>query len=105
MTEFTEKVIQLIKSVPEGKVCTYGGIAALAGSPRGARQVARILHSMSKKEGLPWHRIINTKGYIVIKDRDGFLRQKQRLEQEGVTVSDTGAVDLQYYLWSGPAAS
>lgn len=45
---FTERAVAIIKQIPEGKVMTYGQIADLAGSPRGARQVVRILHSMSK---------------------------------------------------------
>ncbi|QHK04677.1 DNA base-flipping protein [Bacillus velezensis] len=50
---FTERAVAIIKQIPEGKVMTYGQIADLAGSPRGARQVVRILHSMSKKHRLP----------------------------------------------------
>lgn len=45
---FTERAVAIIKQIPEGKVMTYGQIAGLAGSPQGARQVVRILHSMSK---------------------------------------------------------
>lgn len=64
MTPFTRKVILIIQSIPEGSVMTYGGIARAAGSPRAARQVVRILHSMSRKYKLPWHRVINAKGMI-----------------------------------------
>ena len=49
---------------------TYGQVAAAAGSPRGARQVVRVLHSMSEKYGLPWHRIINVQGEISLTDGD-----------------------------------
>ena len=52
MNPFTERVIQIIKSIPAGKVMTYGQIAKEAGSPRGARQVVRILHTMSAKHKL-----------------------------------------------------
>ena len=45
---------------------TYGQIATLAGSPRGARQVVRVLHTLSEKYKLPWHRVINSKGEISI---------------------------------------
>ena len=61
MNPFTERVINIIKSIPIGKVMSYGQIAKVAGSPRGARQVVRILHSMSEKHKLPWHRVINAK--------------------------------------------
>lgn len=53
MTPFTENVIEIIRSIPAGKVMTYGQIAALAGSPRAARQVVRVLHSMSKNISSP----------------------------------------------------
>ena len=61
MNPFTERVIQIIQSIPAGRVMTYGQVAAAAGNRRGARQVARILHTMSQKHALPWHRIINAK--------------------------------------------
>ncbi|MBS4174086.1 MGMT family protein [Bacillus sp. FJAT-49736] len=82
MSPFTEAVIRIIRIIPEGRVMTYGQIAALAGSPRGARQVARILHSMSKKHKLPWHRVISSKGEISLKDDE----QKMALQMEGIEV-------------------
>ncbi|UCC21332.1 MAG: MGMT family protein, partial [Promethearchaeota archaeon] len=44
-TDFTERIIQIIKNIPKGKVLTYGFVAKLAGNPRAARQVSWILHS------------------------------------------------------------
>ena len=67
-TKFTELVIDIIKSIPEGKVTSYGRIAGMAGALSGARQVARILHSMSEKHGLPWHRVVGADGGISLKD-------------------------------------
>ena len=94
MNPFTEKVIQIIKSIPSGKVMTYGQIAKIAGSPRGARQVVRVLHSMSAKYNLPWHRIINAKGEIVITDEESAYSQKAMLEAEEVKFLPNGRVDL-----------
>lgn len=91
---FTETVIQVIKSIPPGKVMTYGQIAKVAGSPRGARQVVRVLHSMSAKYNLPWHRVINAKGEIVIADEESAYSQKAMLEAEGVYFFANGRVDL-----------
>nr|WP_081727557.1 MGMT family protein [Halalkalibacter wakoensis] len=85
---FTERVIGVIQSIPEGKVMTYGQIANLAGSPRVARQVVRILHSMSHKYNLPWHRVVNAKGEISIKDDELFLIQKKLLEAEGIHIRE-----------------
>ena len=97
MTAFTEQVINIIKSIPEGKVMTYGQIAKLAGSPRGARQVVRILHSMSKKHRLPWHRVINAKGEIALKDDASFHIQKMVLQSEGIEINRQKYVDLNKY--------
>ncbi|WP_318618309.1 MGMT family protein [Sporosarcina sp. YIM B06819] len=94
MNEFTERVIRIIKGIPTGHVMTYGQVAAAAGSPRGARQVVRILHSMSEKYQLPWHRIINIKGEISLTGGD----QQELLEMEGVHLKN-GRVDLAVYRW------
>ncbi|WP_026694034.1 MGMT family protein [Peribacillus kribbensis] len=96
MNEFTQKAIDLILSIPAGKVMTYGQIARMAGSPRGARQVVRILHSMSVKYGLPWHRVINVKGEISIASDEGSWTQIQRLRAEGVEVTGN-KVQLERY--------
>ena len=96
---FTERAVALIKQIPSGKVMTYGQIAGLAGSPRGARQVVRVLHSMSKKHNLPWHRVINSKGEIGFKDEEMYVVQKLSLEAEGIIVSSDGKLDLKVYLY------
>ncbi|WP_156292091.1 MGMT family protein [Oceanobacillus salinisoli] len=97
MTPFTEKVISIIRDIPEGRVMTYGQIASLAGNHRAARQVARILHSMSKKQRLPWYRVVNANGQIVIKDDTAYNEQILNLQIEGVKVDHNGTVDLEKY--------
>ncbi|TCN26749.1 MGMT family protein [Mesobacillus foraminis] len=97
MTPFTENVIRIIRSIPPGKVMTYGQISSLAGSPRGARQVVRILHSMSRKHQLPWHRVINSKGQIALKDEESYQEQLYMLEGEGVEIGLHGVIDLDKY--------
>ncbi|MCT8136885.1 MGMT family protein [Anaerobacillus sp. CMMVII] len=99
MTPFTEKVIEIIRMIPEGRVMTYGQIAGLAGSPRAARQVVRILHSMSKKHNLPWHRVINAKGQIALQDEESYHEQLMNLEMEGVEIGFNGVIDLVKYQW------
>ncbi|UCC80834.1 MAG: MGMT family protein [Candidatus Zixiibacteriota bacterium] len=96
---FSQKVTKLIKSIPRGRVATYGQIAAYAGSPLGARQVVRILHTLSAKERLPWHRVINRKGQIALRPGQGYEMQKQLLKKEGVTFSDNDTIDLKKYIW------
>ena len=97
MNNFTEKVIEIIQQIPAGKVMTYGQIATFAGSPRGARQVVRILHSMSEKYQLPWHRVINTKGEIGFQDEESFFIQKMSLESEGIQFNDNKSINIQKY--------
>ncbi|PFO08017.1 DNA methyltransferase [Bacillus sp. AFS076308] len=97
MTPFTENVIKIIRSIPEGKVMTYGQIAALAGSPRAARQVVRVLHSMSRKYELPWHRVINSQGKIALSEDESYHEQLFSLESEGVKIGLNGIIDLKKY--------
>ncbi|MGB2697676.1 MAG: MGMT family protein [Candidatus Zixiibacteriota bacterium] len=96
---FHQRVIDIIKSIPKGKVATYGQIAALEGNPRGARMVVRVLHSSSKKEKLPWHRVINSKGKISLSPGSGYEVQKVLLEKEGIIFKQDDSIDLSRFLW------
>jgi methylated-DNA-protein-cysteine methyltransferase-like protein len=98
MQEFTRRVIEAIRAIPPGRVSTYGQIAACAGSPRAARQVVRILHAMSGKYDLPWHRVINSKGEIGLRDPYGRELQISSLEDEGVVVKPGGRIELEEYV-------
>lgn len=98
MQPFTEKVINIIQNIPTGKVMTYGQIARLAGSPRGARQVVRILHTQSEKHQLPWHRVVNGKGEIGFKDKELHNRQRDLLENEGIYFQLNGSLDLKTFV-------
>lgn len=96
---FTQRVIDCIRDIPSGMVATYGGIARLAGNARAARQVARILHTSSAREGLPWHRVVNREGRISLKPLHGYEAQKQRLEAEGVVFDAGDRIDLARFMW------
>ncbi len=97
--EFTTRALDLIKRIPPGKVCSYGFIARAAGDPRGARQVVRILHSLSAKEKLPWHRVINSKGQIAAPTQSDIEEQAGLLKAENIPVSQDYKVDLGKYFW------
>jgi methylated-DNA-protein-cysteine methyltransferase-like protein len=97
--DFTSEVIALIKSIPKGKVATYGQIAYLTDHYPSVRRVVWILHSCSEKEGLPWHRVINSKGTISLKPGKGYERQKAMLEKEGIVFDEKERIDLDRYLW------
>lgn len=95
----TERILAVLKAIPKGKVAAYGQVAALAGSPRGARQVARLLHSLSGPEKLPWHRVLGASGRISLPDDAGGAEQARRLKREGVKVDARGRVDLARFGW------
>lgn len=96
---FLQRVIAVLRRIPKGRVATYGQIAALAGSPRAARQVVRVLHSSSDAARLPWHRVINSKGQIALPRGHGFEMQAAMLRDEGVEVDHSGLVDLARFQW------
>lgn len=99
-TKFSKKVIELIQSVPKGKVATYGLIARLAGNPQGSRRVGWILHSSTQRYDLPWQRIIKSDGYLSFPEySQNFIMQKHLLEAEGIIIKN-GRVDLKKFLWS-----
>lgn len=101
MTPFEQKVRSIISKIPMGKVATYGQVAALAGSPRSALAVGRILRNSA--ESMPWQRVINSQGRISIQNMEyPAVIQKELLEQEGVEVIEKNKsyfVDLVKYLW------
>jgi len=97
--DFYQRVIRVIKRIPKGRIATYGQVAALAGSPRAARQVVRALHSSSGKHKLPWHRVINSMGSVSLPRGQGFEQQTKMLEDEGVVFGLGGRVNLKRYQW------
>ena len=101
MEAFTRSVVAIIRQIPAGRVLTYGRISRMAGNPAGARQVARILHSMSRRHALPWHRVINARGRISLPKHGGYEEQKALLLHEGVRFDENERVDFARYLWQG----
>ncbi len=98
-TEFSKKVIELIQSVPKGRVATYGLIARLAGNPHGSRRVGWLLHSSTQKYDLPWQRIIKSDGSLSFPEHSqNFIMQKLQLEAEGIIIKNS-RVDLKKFLW------
>jgi methylated-DNA-protein-cysteine methyltransferase-like protein len=97
---FSDRAKQAITAIPRGTVATYGQIAACAGNHRASRQVAWLLHSSSRKDNLPWHRVINSRGSISLPIGGGFEEQKVLLEGEGVRVDERGRIDLSKFLWN-----
>ncbi len=96
---FSLEIIEIIKNIPRGKVATYGQIATLAGNRFAARQVVRILNSSSRKEKLPWHRVVNSQGTISLAPGRGYEQQKALLVGEGIVFDKEDRVDFKKFLW------
>ncbi|HET7839742.1 MAG TPA: MGMT family protein, partial [Rectinemataceae bacterium] len=97
------RILAAIRSIPKGRVTSYGLIARLAGMPNGARQVVRALHTSSGSQDLPWFRLLRKDGSIALPQGEGFELQKALLEAEGVKVGKGGKVDLASFGWDGTA--
>ena len=95
---FRERVLAVVRSIPAGRVATYGQVALLAGAPRAARQVGGVLHRSGSDERLPWHRVVNASGGISTHKVGAGTLQEALLRAEGVAVGPDG-VDLKRYLW------
>ncbi len=94
-----EKIYDVVREIPQGRVATYGQVAALAGNPRWARVVGYALHVNPDPEGIPCYRVVNREGRL----SDAFAfggvnRQKLLLEAEGVEV-EGNCVKLDKYQW------
>src|SRR4051794_5010559 len=94
------KIYSTVRRVPRGRVATYGQIAELAGLEGHARQVGYALHALPSASGIPWHRIINSRGEISPRTAgDSHELQRLLLEAEGVEFSLQGRVSLKEFGW------
>ena len=88
------RIEQAVRSIPRGKVSTYGGVARAAGFPGAARQVAATLR---RGYGLPWQRVLGAGGQIKL-TADSAIEQRLRLEAEGVRFRGR-RVDMKAHEW------
>ena len=98
MSSFRNKVLDVVNTVPKGKVVSYGQVALLAGVPRAARQVGNILCHFG--ETTPWWRVINNAGRIsTVGHEHGLLNQEDYLRKEGVEVDEKLRIDIEKFRW------
>lgn len=95
-----EKIYEQVKRIPEGKVATYGQIAALSGNPRWSQVVGYALHVNPEPGVIPCHRVVKKDGRIA----EGFAFggknvQRDMLLSEGVTFTDAVRVDMEKCQW------
>ena len=97
-----ERIYEVVKRIPFGKVATYGQIALLAGNPRWARVVGYALHVNPSPNEIPCFRVVNREGRLSSAFAfGGENQQRVLLEAEGVQFLPDGKVDLEHFLWDG----
>jgi methylated-DNA-protein-cysteine methyltransferase-like protein len=98
--DFKALVLAIVAKIPKGKLVSYGQVAALAGFPQRPRQVGMVLSGLPEGTKLPWHRVVNTQGYVPSRGRWwGAFEQIGRLREEGIEVDDKGNLDLEAHRW------
>ena len=102
---FYQRVYALVRSVPPGRVTTYGAIAWALGRPGWARQVGWAMAALDGDHGVPAHRVVNARGGLSGDPFGGCASRRAQLQAEGVTFLADGRIDLERYLWLPEAAS
>lgn len=96
-----DKIYEVVKKIPYGRVATYGQIALLAGNPHWSQVVGYALHTNPDPDTIPCYRVVNRFGELSSAFAFGGInRQQELLEAEGIEVNN-GKVDLKKYLWNG----
>jgi methylated-DNA-protein-cysteine methyltransferase related protein len=99
-SNFFERVYEVVKQIPYGRVTSYGAIAKFLGAARSARMVGWAMNASHAMEDVPAHRVVNRKGLLTGKFHfDGTNLMQQLLESEGIKVVDNQIVDFEKYFW------
>lgn len=102
MQSVFERIYDVVRKIPLGRVATYGMVAQLAGNPRWARVVGYALHSNPEPGVIPCHRVVNRFGGLAPSFAfGGENRQRELLQNEGIGFEEDGTVDLTRFLWNG----
>ena len=93
-----EKIYDVVRRIPKGRVATYGQVALLAGNPRWARVVGYALHNNPAPGVIPCHRVVSREGRVAEAFVFGGGRaQRELLEKEGIVFEEDGRIDLNKY--------
>ena len=96
---FFDKVYDVVRQIPYGRVTSYGAIANYLGAKRSARMVGYAMNGSHNKD-VPAHRVVNRKGLLTGKHHfDGTNLMQQLLESEGITVIENQIQDLHTIFW------
>ncbi|WP_320816128.1 MGMT family protein [Flavobacterium sp.] len=103
---FFERVYEIARQIPYGKVTSYGAIAKALGAVRSARMVGWAMNASHNRDDVPAHRVVNRLGLLSGKHHfDGTNLMQQLLESEGVEVVDNQIVNFQKYYWEPSVSS
>jgi methylated-DNA-protein-cysteine methyltransferase-like protein len=96
-----ERIYEVIRRIPAGRVATYGQVAELAGLAGHARQVGYALFALRDGTNVPWHRVVNARGRLSLGKviPEGDVEQRIRLEIEGVEFGPEGRIALKRFQW------
>ncbi|MBU0755354.1 MAG: MGMT family protein [Planctomycetes bacterium] len=94
-----KQIYAVVHCIPKGRVATYGQIAALLGRERHARQVGHAMSALPAGSTVPWHRVINAKGELSLRDPYHESLQQKLLEAEGVVFDKNGRISLHKFRW------
>lgn len=99
-----EKIYEVVKRIPKGRVATYGQVAQLAGFPGRARMVGYAMAALPHGTKVPWHRVVNAQGGISPRALEpGMALQRILLSREGILTKESGIVPLIKYRWAPPS--
>ena len=97
---FFERVYEVARQIPYGKVTSYGAIAKVLGAARSARMVGWAMNASHNLEEIPAHRVVNRNGLLTGKHHfDGTNLMQQLLESEGIEVRENQIVDFEKHFW------
>ncbi|RIK39934.1 MAG: cysteine methyltransferase [Chloroflexi bacterium] len=97
-----ERIYEVVRLIPPGRVATYGQVASIVGNCT-ARMVGYAMAALPPGSDVPWQRVINAQGKISLRaDSAGNARQRQLLEEEGISFDAQGRVNLRQVRWRGP---
>jgi methylated-DNA-protein-cysteine methyltransferase-like protein len=98
---FFERVYEIVRQIPEGKVTSYGAIAKVLGTARSARMVGWAMNASHNRADVPAHRVVNRKGLLSGKIHfDGTNLMQQLLENEGIQILDNQIVEFEKVFWT-----
>lgn len=93
-----DKIYEVVRRIPKGRVATYGQIALAAGNPRWARVVGYALHVNPDPESIPCYRVVNREGRVSSAFAFGGENiQVELLKNDGVTFIDDTHVDMEKF--------